>query len=1014
MRKELKNINENREISFNFHDIQFDLQKKHLESDALSILENSNIESFTKNDITENIRFFELEKFVYEKDIKISYKLKSVFSALHSVKSSVIMKIVSNGKECRILIGVKSIDKISEKANVLEGALQGNFPGTSFKARRKDVCTLNSDEILKINNSVFIDSCKEITAVVGIPSLKDKEEEQFIQGIENLILGMNGKPFTALFIADPIASQQVELTIDTYEQIASVLSKDKEFVVTKGENASITESLSFSNSSSSSTTISTTEGTNESTTTNSSPWIGQKLLNTVFGTGSKNAKFLGDKLVKGVEIGIVAGAAIGGNTLAGPVGAAAGLKAGAELGKKLDLKTKTEGSKTKGTSHSVTKGTSESTTNSTTKGTSDTTGTSLSEQRTFTNKKVANFLDRLDKQVERLEQGKGTGFWNVGAFFIAEDSQNSVIAANIYNGVIKGEESNFETSVIKTFNSLNDREKNNVINYLKRYEIPQLDNGGYLAQAVTTDELTVQINFPHKSVVGLDVVEITPFGNNPNVKLTGKRYIKIGSLYNYDKIFSNEITLDIDKLTSHIFVTGSTGSGKSNVTYNLIDKLSDKNIKFLVIEPAKGEYKEEFGGREDVKVYGTNTIYTELLRINPFAFPDNIHVYEHIDRFIEILNACWPMEAAMPNLLKEAVEDAYISKGWLLDESRCINEPVEYPLFSDLLKSLENVIENSKFSQEVKSNYEGALVSRVRSMTNGLNKLIFTNNYIKDKELFDENVVVDLSRVASSEGKSLFMGILFMKLNEYRIATKENSNSELKHITIIEEAHNLLKRTSSEQSADSSNLAGKSVEMISNAIAEMRTYGEGFVIADQAPGLLDMSVIRNTNTKICLRLPDFEDRKLVGNAMNLTENQIKELASLETGVAAIYQNDWQEALLCKFDKFEGKQIVFKHKEKPTKNGDVKKVLEIISKYEKEKTIKNEDVEFINETIALDFLLKQKWDESKSSNFLKIELTKVLMKITSLDRQEVQLILKYIVHLLKRKNYKSKLVNIKIN
>ena len=175
-----------------------------------------------------------------------------------------------------------------------------------------------------------------------------------------------------------------------------------------------------------------------------------------------------------------------------------------------------------------------------------------------------------------------------------------------------------------------------------------------------------------------------------------------------------------------------------------------------------------------------------------------------------------------------------------------------------------------------------------------------------------------------------------MKLNEYRISSKTQSNSDLKHITIIEEAHNLLKRISSEQSADSSNLAGKSVEMISNAIAEMRTYGEGFRIADQAPGLLDMSVIRNTNTKICLRLPDFEDRKLVGNAMNLTADQIKELAKLETGVAAIYQNDWQEAILCKFDKFETQNNKFKHKEISDKVEKIEKVLEIISNYEKTK------------------------------------------------------------------------------
>ena len=104
--------------------------------------------------------------------------------------------------------------------------------------------------------------------------------------------------------------------------------------------------------------------------------------------------------------------------------------------------------------------------------------------------------------------------------------------------------------------------------------------------------------------------------------------------------------------------------------------------------------------------------------------------------------------------------------------------------------------------------------------------------------------------------------------------------------------------------------------MISNAIAEMRTYGQGFVLADQSPGLLDPSAIRNTNTKICLRLPFKEDRELVGKAMNLTDNQINELAKLKTGVAAVYQNDWQEAVLCKFDEFENsnKSYEFKSKE----------------------------------------------------------------------------------------------------
>src|SRR5690606_504034 len=218
-----------------------------------------------------------------------------------------------------------------------------------------------------------------------------------------------------------------------------------------------------------------------------------------------------------------------------------------------------------------------------------------------------------------------------------------------------------------------------------------------------------------------------------------------------------------------------------------------------------------------------------------------------------------------------------------------------FPTFEDLLTILPEVIGQSNYSAEVKGNYVGALVSRVKSLTNGFYGQIFSNESISDSKLFDENVIIDLSRVPSLESKALLMGVVFMKLNEYRIANASGSNSALKHVTVLEEAHNLLKRTSSEQSSDSSNLVGKSVEMMSNAIAEMRTYGEGFIIADQSPGLLDMSVIRNTNTKICLRLPDLSDRELVGKSMNLNDEQINYLSKLETGVAAIYQNDWQEA-----------------------------------------------------------------------------------------------------------------------
>jgi ATP-binding protein len=260
------------------------------------------------------------------------------------------------------------------------------------------------------------------------------------------------------------------------------------------------------------------------------------------------------------------------------------------------------------------------------------------------------------------------------------------------------------------------------------------------------------------------------------------------------------------------------------------------------------------------------------------------------------------MYAAMPAVLKKAVEKSYIDCGWDLIQSRNSYGTI-YPTFGDVAENIKEIIDSSEYDSENKGAYKGSLLTRIESLTNGINGIIFSQDELSEQQLFDSNVIIDLSRVGSSESKSLIMGILVLKLQEYRMSQAE-MNSPLRHLTVLEEAHNLLKRTSTEQSSESSNLLGKSVEMLANAIAEMRTYGEGFIIADQAPGLLDLSVIRNTNTKIIMRLPDFSDRELVGRSANLNDDQILELAKLPKGVAAVYQNEWIQPVLCKVEKYD--------------------------------------------------------------------------------------------------------------
>ena len=201
----------------------------------------------------------------------------------------------------------------------------------------------------------------------------------------------------------------------------------------------------------------------------------------------------------------------------------------------------------------------------------------------------------------------------------------------------------------------------------------------------------------------------------------------------------------------------------------------------------------------------------------------------------------------------------------------------------------------------------GSLVTRIKSLTNGLNGQIFSSDEINNTILFDRKAIVDISRIGSLETKSLIMGILIMRLSEHRMSNAKSMNTPLHHVTVLEEAHNILKRISTDQNPESSNMAGKSVEMISNVIAEMRTYGEGFIIVDQSPSAVDISAIRNTNTKIIMRLPDEQDRRLAGKSAGLKDTQLDEIAKLPKGVAAVYQNDWIEPVLCKIQIFRGEE-----------------------------------------------------------------------------------------------------------
>lgn len=833
-----------------------------LNKSYLSTLNNNNVEvqfpiiEDNKDLIDEfnsSTRFFDITQIVLNKNENVRDKLVTVFNSVRTSGASLLMHIKGSADKVSIRFGVKNSSDLSDLSlsqEILEKNFRANFPGSILKNCPKN--SLKQDILDSFSQDDFV------STVTDIPALRYKEESkerQFMQGIEKLIDTLRGEDYSILLIADPISQNDLKVNRYALENIYSTLVPFSESQRTLGVNESVSLSKSATNN------ITNNISTSVSHTT-----------------------------------GINGGASV--------------VIASLSMNR----------SKTKSTTESKSEGIS------ITGGESRSEGYSDSRQIKFENHTITQIMKRIDETLKRYDTSADLGMWNYSVYCISPNEYVSKMAASVYHSLIRGEKSSLEDGAVTTWNKEQSKE---IINSLKHMSHPFFDVDGLgmvtPGTLISSSELAIAAGLPNHSVPGIPVIECTEFGRTvSSYNYSEKsRTITLGNIYNMHAEEKLPVELDIDSLSSHVFITGSTGSGKSNTVYQLLDSLKQNEVKFLVVEPAKGEYKNVFGQDEtdelhcNVHVYGTNSDISSLIRINPFSFPNgnedpskNIHILEHLDRLIEIFNVCWPMYAAMPAVLKEAVEKSYEDCGWNLTESTNEYGKDFYPTFADVTRNIRTIIDSSEYDKDNKGAYKGSLITRLKSLTNGINGLIFTTDEISSKDLFDENVIVDLSRVGSSETKSLIMGVLVLKLQEYRM-TSGAMNSNLHHVTVLEEAHNLLKRTSTEQSSESGNLIGKSVEMLTNSIAEMRTYGEGFIIADQAPALLDMAVIRNTNTKIIMRLPDKDDRELVGKAANLNDDQIIELAKLPRGVAAVYQNEWVEAVLCKVNKFETNKNQYK-------------------------------------------------------------------------------------------------------
>ena len=912
-----------------------------------------------------NIRFMNITKWIVDPDEDSLEKLVNVYDVLSDDDCNIALVFNRTCVSTSVYLAVVDTDNTGDNINIdnftrrIADALKGNFPGSEVEAPRRGriPCLGGRQEfsVAAVSNVPTEKNEKFLTQTI----------EKVLDGI---VPGNHDEEYTIVLLATPIhdvEERKLRLaqlhtmltpyaswtTSFTYHQSDSVGSS-----ATIGVNAGVSAGTQTGNNQAVSDNYSESDSTNESV----SDSMNRGVTDTdTLSESSSDALGFNESITAGVStsesttvsagvsvptpVGVVSGGAeasasvtqslsgtLGSNqTHTSTAGSSVSKAVSNTLGKAVTSgigKAVSKGaSVTSGVSKAVNMGANIGGSFARSSNVTATIGNDEGITQSFKNYAIAHALELLEAHTKRLDLASALGMWDFAAYVLSEDHNVANNVAHTYLALTQGKESFMSQAAVNLWRGdLGDGSADAaaICNYLRDLRHPIFALSPALLDAhpsfsvypatvtattaLSGKELAYSLNFPKKSVPGLPVIECAAFGRNistfdgaqPTSGLT------LGKIFHMHREEPVKVLLRKDSLASHIFVTGSTGAGKTNTVCRILDQALEKDVSFLVVEPAKGEYKSVYGGAEDVHVFGTNPAATPLLRINPFSFPEGVHVLEHLDRLVEIFNVCWPMYAAMPAVLKDAVSRSYANCGWNLATSENPFGEDLWPTFSDVARNVRKILDESEYDSENKGAYKGSLLTRLQSLTNGLNGMMLVADEVPSTALFDENCIVDLSRVGSAETKSLLMGLLVLKLQEYRMATAPGMNLPLRHLTVLEEAHNLLKRASGEQGGEGGNLAGKSVEMISNAIAEMRTYGEGFVIADQAPGLLDMAAIRNTNTKIIMRLPDLSDRELVGRAANLNDRQITELARLPKGVAAVYQNDWVEPVLCRVAKAE--------------------------------------------------------------------------------------------------------------
>jgi DNA helicase HerA-like ATPase len=408
-----------------------------------------------------------------------------------------------------------------------------------------------------------------------------------------------------------------------------------------------------------------------------------------------------------------------------------------------------------------------------------------------------------------------------------------------------------------------------------------------------------------------DVTPERPAGTAP----TGTSGVELGEVLDRNLRPAGPLVLPRDSLNRHVFVCGATGAGKSQTVRSLLEAATAHGIPWLVVEPAKAEYRlmaGRVGGAEVIRIRPgePDAIAAGLNPLEPAVdqagarFP----LQTHADLVRALFIASFQSEEPFPQVLSAALGRVYADCGWdlALGEPNPGIESAAYPTLTALQRAAEQVVAEIGYSQRVTDDVLGFIRVRLASLRHGTTGRFLEGGHPLDfGALLAKNVVLEIEDVGDDADKAFLMGTVLIRLVEHLRLTHRTAQARtgiegrLRHLTVVEEAHRLLRRAGSADAPGGGGAAGHAVEMFAGLLAEIRAYGEGLIIAEQIPARLVPDVIKNTAVKIVHRLPAADDREAVGATMNATPSQSRYLVTLPPGRAAVFSDGMDFPVLAK-------------------------------------------------------------------------------------------------------------------